>query len=751
MEHDVGRDNAWPYRDYVINALNRDVSWSDFIKQQIAVDVFEPGRSDLIPALGFLGAGTFDMSTYSTGPKTFDLIDRDDMVTQTLTAFTSTTINCARCHAHKFDPISQADYYALQAVFAGIIKGDVRYDADASTAAERARLNLLLHSAATRDKNSLLGEEASRLTAAWLSEQSAAVEWHDLRLTSFISTDGADLKQIGEGVLLASGPSPDTDTYVLAGSTDIKRVTAMKVEVLPHDTLPMKGPGRCQNGNLHLSEVAVKCFQAASGEGRPVPIVAASADFNQEGWGIHRAIDGDNKTAWGIFPEVAKKHYAVFEFKEPIEVGEADSLTVSLRQLHGGSHLIGALSVSVTDAPPKKAAALPVAVTSALSKSESERTEEDRITLAAHAVAVMAQTRMATLPEPAKVYAVGKSVDIPSGNGKVQPAVIATPKEVFVLQRGEIDKPREVIGPGALSVLKHAASRFELPTGADEKLRRAALAEWLAHRDNVLTWRSIVNRIWHYHFGRGLCDTPSDFGRMGGKPSHPELIDWLSVWFRDKARGSLKQLHRIIVTSRTYRQSSAVHQAGATVDTDNRLLWRQNRRRLDADTFHDAVLSVAGTMDLTMGGPSIQQFKQSPGVQATPVLDYTAYDWSAPGGSRRSIYRYVWRGIPDPLMTALDFPDLGLFAPVRGESVSPLQALSLSNNAFVLHQCERMGAMIDAQSSSPRERSRFAAMRIWGREPASDEVTPLGDYAARHGTAALCRVLFNSSEFLFVP
>ena len=208
-------------------------------------------------------------------------------------------------------------------------------------------------------------------------------------------------------------------------------------------------------------------------------------------------------------------------------------------------------------------------------------------------------------------------------------------------------------------------------TGRYESGGSAALG-FATSRDDGLTWRSVVNRVWHYHFGRGLCDTPSDLGTMGGIPSHPELIDWLAVWFRDEARGSLKELHRLIVTSATYRQSSQQRDEAARLDGDNRLLWRQNRPRLDADAFRDFTLAAAGALDLKMGGPAVQYFKQSKGPQLTPALDYSAYDWSHTESSRRSIYRYVWRAIADPFLEALDFPDLGLPGPVRGFSVSSL-------------------------------------------------------------------------------
>lgn len=309
----------------------------------------------------------------------------------------------------------------------------------------------------------------------------------------------------------------------------------------------------------------------------------------------------------------------------------------------------------------------------------------------------------------------------------------------------------EAVGPGALSALTRLPARFTLQNPANEVERRAALADWIASPDNVLTWRSIVNRVWHYHFGRGLCDTPSDLGRMGGVPSHPELIDWLAVWFRDEAKGSLKVLHRLIVTSDTYRQSSAHRDDGAAVDGDNRLLWRQNRHRLDADAFRDYTLAVSGALDLAMGGPGVRHFTESPGPQLTPALDYKAYDWSSPGAGRRSIYRFVWRGIADPFMEALDFPDLGLLSPQRGFSASSLQALALYNNPFVLHHSATLAARVarERPEGLPGQVERLGAL-LWQRTITESEREALAAFAASQGLPALCRVMLNSNEFLFV-
>ncbi|MCY2963807.1 MAG: DUF1553 domain-containing protein, partial [Planctomycetota bacterium] len=597
----------------------------------------------------------------------------------------------------------------------------------------------------------LQSEESQRLVADWLSQRGPGATWKPAELQSYVSTNGATLSVEGDGVIVAGGTAPDTDTYVVTVKSSLTRVTAVRLELLPHDSLPMKGPGRCQNGNLHLSEVVLTLFTPGEKAGKPVPIARATADFNQEGWDVTRALDGDLKTAWGIHPAVGQPHHAVFELTQPLELVAGASLTITLKQLHGSAHLIGAFRLSLTDGPPSQVIALPTDVEQALSTEASQRTDAQKLVIAGHVTRLAAEAELARLPAQGVVYAAGPDVAIPMGSGKSQPARIASPKVVHLLQRGDINKPKEEIPPGALSALTHLPPRFSSIPPQNEAARRAALADWIAHPDNVLTWRSVVNRVWHYHFGRGLCDTPSDFGRMGGVPSHPELIDWLAVWFRDSTGGSLKQLHRLIVTSRAYQQSSRNNPDAARVDADNRLLWRQNRLRLDADAYRDFVLAASGRLDLKMGGPAIQHFHTSPGAQLTPKLDYAVYDWASPGSGRRSIYRYVWRGIPDPLFSALDFPDLGLLTPTRSYSISPLQSLALYNNNFVLFHSQAMAQSITETSEESERQIAELIGRAYQRAPSEVEQARLRTYVQKHGLAALCRVVLNSSEFLFVP
>jgi len=779
FEHDVFRPHAWRYRDYVIRAFNDDTPWARFVREQLAADRLFPDEPGLTAALGFLGAGTFDLSAEGTAFASFEYVDRDDMVTQTMAAFVSTTAQCARCHAHKFDPITQEDYFSLQAVFAGVGKGNVEYDEDAKVASARRRWAGLLQAveaAGPAGSEALLGADHAGLIeeweTRWVAAGGAALKWEPLQPSVYTSAVGAALKRLPDDSLLSSGPRPDTDTYVVTATSPLRNLTALRLEALVDESLPHRGPGRLDNGNFHLSEIELQVFRSDGAAPEKVGFHRATADFDQASFAAPGAIDGDLKSSWAIHPRVGEPHELVAALARPLAVAEGDRLVVTLKQLQGGQHLLGRFRLSVTDAPAAVTIALPAAVREVLAVPAAERSIEARARLAATVLRVRASDELAALPPRVTVFAASAEAQRERG----QKAGFAQPRVIRVLGRGDLDKPGAEVGPGALSAIAALPARFALPDPADEAARRAALADWIAHRDNPLTWRSIVNRTWHYHFGTGLCDTPSDFGKMGGAPSHPELLDWLAVWFRDDAGGSLKRLHRLLVTSAAYRRRSdvpgaapvsaggagadfaAVVQLGPSpdfqrhqaLDPDNRLLWRARRSRLDADSYRDAVLAVSRRLDLAMGGPGVAHFASRPGPQSTPVLDYTNFDWSKPGVARRSVYRVVWRGIADPFMDALDFPDMGLLSPVRGFSASPLQSLSLLNNPFVLFHADALAGWAAAAAPAPADRLRLMVRAVWLREPTAAEAADFGALADGHGLAAVARLLFNSNEFMFV-
>ncbi len=302
-----------------------------------------------------------------------------------------------------------------------------------------------------------------------------------------------------------------------------------------------------------------------------------------------------------------------------------------------------------------------------------------------------------------------------------------------------------------LAAVDALPAEFALPNLKDESARRAALAEWIVNARNPLTWRSIVNRVWLWNFDRGLVDTPNDFGRMGSLPSHPELLDWLACEFRDSG-GSIKRLHRLIVTSATYRQASAAGAEAAGQDNDNRLLWRMNRRRLDAEQVRDAILAVSGKLDLTMGGPPAMQFSYSdPNPNVSPRIDYDAFDPDRAESYRRGVYRFLFRNVNDPLLEAFDAANPSLSTPKRDATITPLQTLSMLNNKFVLRQCEHLAARLERDATDLPGQIDLACRLLYARGATDEEKPLLADFTRQHGLVHTCRVLLNTNEFLFIP
>jgi hypothetical protein len=756
-DQDRPRPHAWPYRDYLIRSFNADKPYARFVQEQLAGDVLFRGDADAVVAMGFLATGPWDESSLrDIREDTVDraiarYLDRDDMVTTAASTFISTTVHCARCHDHKFDPITQKDYYALQAVFAGVDKAERAYDTDPKLSAkrkqltdEKARLQALRGTA----DPSLLTAAVQAEVAAWEKKVAAAViHWTVLDPDTMKSANGATLTKLPDHSVLSGGKRPETDITSLSALTDLQGITGVRVEVLTDDSLPHKGPGRQDNGNLHLNEFQVRAAPRGNiNESKQVRLKNPAADFNQDGWTVGMAIDGNPKTAWGIFPKVGQPHRAVFEFEQPVGFRDGTALTFVFEQTHGGGHLIGRVRVSVTTAPqPLTAAdALPDTLTAILAVPADKRTDKQRAELALHVLEQKVDREIAALPPPQLVYAAASDF---KPDGSFKPA--GKPRPVHVLKRGDINKPGEEAAPGALACVPGLEARFRLDRPDDEGSRRAALARWVSDPKNVLTWRSIVNRVWHYHFGKGLVDTPGDFGRMGSRPSHPELLDWLAADFRDHG-GSLKRLHRLIVTSAAYRQSSRHEPRFAEIDNDNRLLWRMNRTRLDAEEVRDAVLLAAGRLDRMMGGPSVRQFNMSPGIHVTPNVDYQGFDVDRPETARRAVYRFVFRTLPDPFMEALDCPDASQLTQARNVSVTAPQALALLNDKFMVRMSEHLAARA-AKAGADLPAQVGAVYRFaLGREPTPKESALLTEYAKKHGLANLCRMVLNCNEFVFV-
>ncbi len=579
-DKDKLRPHAWPYRDYVIRSFNGDKPFDRFVQEQVAGDVLFPGEADGILGLGFLAAGPWDFIGHVEVPESkidgrvARNLDRDNMVSNTLNTFISMTVQCARCHNHKFDPFTQQHYYGVQAVFAAVDRADRPYG---------------LSWKAEQQYRSLHDERASLTTRREETER--------------------DLRAAGGGELLEL----DRRIAESAGS-------------------------RAGESGAELERAEQRRKELLTGE----------------------------------------------------RIGE---LYDQLQQLD-------------------------------LRKRTIER-------------------QLSELSENL-VYAAATHFP-PQSNFR---ATLGTPRAIQVLHRGSVQQPGDLAPPGAVPLARGGGWQFSLPETHAEGDRRAALATWLVRRDHPLTWRSIVNRVWQYHFGQGIVASPNDFGRMGQLPTHPELLDWLAVEFRDRGR-SLKKLHRSLVMSSVYRQSSEHDAGNAELDAGNRYLWRMNRRRLSAEEIRDSVLSVSGQLDTRMGGTGDYLFVLEK-TDHSPHYEYHKFDPSQAASHRRSIYRFVVRSQPDPFMTTLDCADSSQSTPQRNETLTSLQALSLLNNDFSLAMANFFAARLENETLNLPEAIQLAMNLVAARDPRQQERRLLHRYAETHGLPNLCRVLFNLSEFVYL-
>jgi hypothetical protein len=744
-DKDQPRPHAWPYRDYVIRAFQEDKPYARFVEEQIAGDVLFPGTRDGIEALGFISAGPWDFIGHAEVPeeKTDGMIarhlDRDDMVANTMNTFTSVTVHCAQCHDHKFDPVSAEDYYSLQAVFAAVDRADRAYDADNEVAQRRTVLTAELKAA--QSQADALRATASERSGGKLPELDAKI--------AAARQPSAQLSQ-QNGWHSAIETRSDIAKWVQVDLGAPRRFT--KVSLRPcHDDFNGIGNGfgfpvrfRIEAANDPDFQSDVHVLRDETAADFPNPALAAvSADHSTEARYIR-------VTAVKLAP---RQNDYIFSLAE-LEVRDGDG-----RNMAAGAPVSSLDSIeapvrwqrtNLTDrwypGVDHKALAAP---DGEISRMEAERDALLTLTLGPHDAAAwnraesarrQATAGLEALPAQSKVYC----GTVHHGSGAFR-GTGGKPRAIHVLSRGDVKRRLAPASPGALSCLPGLPSRFQLPADASEGDRRAALARWITDPRNPLTWRSIVNRIWQYHFGQGLVATPSDFGRMGELPSHPELLDWLATWFRNSG-GSLKSLHRLIVSSQAYRRASDYHDAPAT-DPENRLLWRMPRRKLEAEALRDGMLAVSGLLDRSLGGPAFQDFVVLH-PEHSPHYEYHLADLANPALHRRSVYRFLVRSKPQPWMATMDCADPSLLVEKRTQTITPLQSLAQLNNQLTLVAASALAKRLPQES--PQLAMATAFRLALQRDPAPEELADLTAYAERHGLPHACRAILNLNEFCFV-
>jgi hypothetical protein len=830
------RPNAWRYRDYVIDAFNTDKPFDRFMFEQIAGDT-----CDADVATGFIVGGPFDR--VKGQDKNLQLMQRadelSDMVNTTGTAFLATTMGCAKCHNHKFDPITQTDFYAMQSVFSGVQHADrpiksPEFAAQEKKAAElRQKLAPLLTKLAEYQPKAVLGrrvtigeEEATFLKTpkgvkatdydagtepgqlndlgnaqrfpnigesyryfdeapgtdcvAWTPKRRGKhriwVSWgvwttHAPDARFILETNGQQTeigtinqRQFADGTPAIAGKkrwssfkslgehelAADSRILLRMGPTRAPMAAdILLLEELPtsSEKLHIRSPVvHTANTDLfapttakHLRFVIDDSYSnnacideleifGSSGENLALKAkTTSSGDYGPSA--IHKLQhinDGKygNSRSW-IAKE--KKGWVQFDFALPQEV----------------SRVVWSRDRSTTGKAfeDRLATAYRIEVSTDAKTWKTVASHADRLSARFNKkVKAIPSSSNAPADLIAKVDALQKELQSFTEPPMAYAGTFKQPEPTHRLHRGDHMSPREVVAPDGLSLFKEKLGSFKLAPDAPEQQRRLAFAKWLTDPRNPLPARVMVNRIWHYIFGTGLVATPSDFGHMGFKPTHPELLDWLANEFIQSG-WSVKHIQRLILTSRTFQQSSSVPSDRSVLSKDatNTLLWRFAPRRLDSEIIRDSILAVTGSLDLTPGGPGFMLYEPNANYARNWIAETSDFERE---DYRRMIYALKLRMEPDAIFAAFDAPDGGQVCPSRPRSTTPLQALNLFNSSFLLEQAAKLAAKAKNVSN--------AYQLVYQRQPTKDELTAAESFVKQEGLQAFCRALLNSNEFLFL-
>ncbi|HET6328498.1 MAG TPA: DUF1549 and DUF1553 domain-containing protein, partial [Planctomycetaceae bacterium] len=746
----------WKYRDWVIEAINADLPFDRFAVEQLAGDLLPDHRPEQLVATGF-HRNTLTNEEGGVDKEQFRVEAVIDRVNTTGTVFLGLTVGCAQCHQHKYDPISQRDYYNLFAIFNNCDEPTYQV----ATADQAAQLTRLTRQIADAEKPLIEHDRGLRAKqSAWEQQITARppVSWTPAVPKAVHTEKGTQLNPVGDGSLIVDFSVPANDTYHIEFDVPSGEVDAVRLEALTHASLPLSGPGRSDaTGNFVLSEFELNVRPLASSPTasgtawRSVKLAAAIADHAQDGYPAAFAIDGDRSTGWAIGLRGGNPHIdreLIVIPKEPIQVPGGARLEVVLRHDHAEANfLIGRLRLSTTQATTNgmpEALRVPNSMRALALIPTKMRTKQQRAELAA----AFRETDEARGPLAARVAALkARKATLE----RVVPTTLVlnerkVPRESRVLIRGDFLRLGAQVTGGVPEFLPPLPARRERPSRLD-------LARWLFDPANPLTARVTVNRAWQHFFGAGLVDTENDFGTQGSRPTHPVLLDWLAAELIHR-RWSIKSLHRLIVTSATYRQSSELRDDLLARDPTNRWLARQSRLRFEAETVRDAALATSGLLSRKIGGPSVYP----PQPEGIFVVTQQKKAWPESRGAdryRRGMYTYFWRSSPYPMLPTFDAPEGNTTCTRRNRSNTPLQALTLANDrVFVDIALGLANRIVREAGSDRRAQVRRAFAICLSREPSPAEEARLTAFlAAQTGDKAqawhaAARVLMNLDEFI---
>ncbi|MCA9079136.1 MAG: PSD1 domain-containing protein [Planctomycetaceae bacterium] len=728
--------SIWPYRDWVVDALNRDLPFDQFTIEQIAGDLLAEPSIDQLVATGF-HRNTMLNEEGGIDPLEFRFYAMNDRVATTGTTWLGLTLFCCQCHSHKYDPVSQTEYYQLMALLNNTDEIDLDLP-DESTQqreeANRIRAEELLaglaqqwpapipHPAGIWEGDATPSIPDSKVLierrfTEWLTVGRAqTIQWQSL-LPQQASSNLPLLTILPDRSVLASGDTTKQDTYEVVFEGAKQEIAALRLEALPDDSLPAHGPGTTfyegTKGDFFLGE-----FELFA-DGQPVRFVRATESYSKNRFGSNPVnaaltLDGDPQTGWSVHGRQGERHTAVFIPDQPIPAAAELRLKMQFGRHYSSS--LGRFRLQATSEDWGPAAqdvtaeveALLLVPEALLTPDQRQRLSQEFLLQVAELSGPAAEVRR--LREPLALPTSLVFRERPPEN----------PRPTHFHERGEYLRPAAQVAPATPAVL------HDWP--ADQPRTRLGLARWLVSRENPLTARVVVNRHWAALFGRGLVETVDDLGTQGAPPSHPELLDWLAMEFMEQG-WSLKRLHRLMVLSATYRQSSAVDQTTLELDPQNVWLARAARPRLEAEVLRDSILRAAGLLSYTKGGPGVRP----PQPDGVTEAAYGSPHWSASQGPdryRRSLYTFMKRTAPFAMYTTFDAPTGESCVARRERSNTPLQALTLLNDQMFLEAAQALGRQLAVTAGSDDDKLQSAFERVLSRSPDSLEQARLSEFIA---------------------
>jgi hypothetical protein len=775
-EQDYDRPNAYHYRDFLIRAFNQDMPFDQMVRWQIAGDELAPENPLAWMATGFLGAGAFPTQLTEREFESTRYNELDDMTATTSVAFLGLSIGCARCHDHKFDPISSEDYYRFAASFTAAIRSEKTLDLDPEANEKIAAEHKLKLEALRRELMAYEAEQLPLELAKFVSQRgndpakSLNDPWRNLR-GEIQSSTASQFKLQTDGSYLAIGDAPNQDKITFTAALPAGQWTALRIEALADPTLPRQGPGRADNGNFALGNLTVEHLAK---DQEPTKLVLeqpqATHQQNADSLSIAASIDADLVSGWAIDGQIGKSQAAVFRIANAISTVESDRLRMTLLFHHpNAKHAMGRMRFSISkapsppievggDAPPADVLEAIAQIAEKLPMTKELPSSDAWKTALAWYKSVDPQwsqlnSKLTKLQADGPAFRRTNVLVTTEGephvphhaDGRGYPHFYP---ETHLLRRGDVDQKVSVVSPGFPKVfLKDPNAPAELSwtdstkSNSKSSYRRAALANWLTDTTDgtgALVARVIVNRLWQHHFGRGLVATPNDFGSTGQKPTHPELLDWMAQELIDQG-WKLKALHRHLMTSETYMQSNRIpDDPRLKSDPDNLLWWHRPPRRLEAESIRDSMLVVSGLLDRTMYGPG--------------TLD--------PNMKRRSIYFFIKRSQLVPMMMLFDWPEHLVSIGQRQTTTIAPQALAFMNNPIARAAAEALANQLsDVQridevflkvlSRLPTDAERQAAFRFIAQAQKTRQEQNVSQ-PEKMAIADFCQILLCANEFIYV-